>query len=87
MTQSAKSIDGSAYGRAVLNGYLKQCPYRNRIPSMRIGFSLLSLVFVTSGMARTADLALTGAKVYTSPTDPPLENDFQLAAAASRLGC
>lgn len=42
---------------------------------MRIGFAvLLSLMFVASGMARTADLALTDAKIYTSPTDPPIEN-------------
>ena len=31
-------------------------------------------MFVASGVARTADLALTGAKIYTSPTDPPIGN-------------
>jgi imidazolonepropionase-like amidohydrolase len=34
----------------------------------------LSVMFIVSGMARAADLALTGAKIYTSPTDPPIEN-------------
>jgi imidazolonepropionase-like amidohydrolase len=43
---------------------------------MRIRLALLlSLIFfIASGVARTADLALTGAKIYTSPTDPPIEN-------------
>ena len=41
---------------------------------MRILLALLStLVFLASGAART-DLALTGAKIYTSPTDPPIGN-------------
>src|SRR6202020_3413063 len=41
---------------------------------MRIRLALLlSVMFITSGLARTADLALTGAKIYTSPTDPPIE--------------
>jgi imidazolonepropionase-like amidohydrolase len=31
-------------------------------------------MFLASTIARTADLALTGAKVYPSPTDPPIEN-------------
>jgi imidazolonepropionase-like amidohydrolase len=31
-------------------------------------------MFIVTGVARPADLALTGAKIYTSPTDPPLEN-------------
>jgi imidazolonepropionase-like amidohydrolase len=35
---------------------------------------LLSVMFIASGVAHTADLALTGAKIYTSPTDPPIEN-------------
>ena len=29
---------------------------------------------IASGLARAADLALTGAKIYTSPTEPPIEN-------------
>jgi imidazolonepropionase-like amidohydrolase len=42
---------------------------------MRIRLALLlSVIFIASGMARAADLALTGAKIYTSPTDPPIEN-------------
>ena len=42
---------------------------------MRIGLALLlSLMFIASGVARTADVALIGAKIYTSPTDPPIEN-------------
>jgi imidazolonepropionase-like amidohydrolase len=42
---------------------------------MRIRLALLlSVMFITSGVARTADLALTGAKIYTSPTDSPIEN-------------
>ncbi len=31
-------------------------------------------MFIAGGVARPADLALTGAKIYTSPTDPPIEN-------------
>ncbi|HEV2400424.1 MAG TPA: amidohydrolase family protein [Candidatus Sulfotelmatobacter sp.] len=42
---------------------------------MRIRVTLLLVVmFVSACMARAADLALTGAKIYTSPTDPPIEN-------------
>ena len=42
---------------------------------MRIVFALLlTVVSIASGAARTVDLALTGAKIYTSPTDPPIEN-------------
>ena len=35
-------------------------------------FILSGVIF--SGVARAADVALTGAKIYTSPTDPPIEN-------------
>jgi imidazolonepropionase-like amidohydrolase len=35
---------------------------------------LLSVMFVASGLARSTDLALTGAKIYPSPTDPPIES-------------
>jgi imidazolonepropionase-like amidohydrolase len=35
---------------------------------------LLSVMFIASGLAHSADLALIGAKIYTSPTDPPIEN-------------
>ncbi len=35
---------------------------------------LLSFVFLANGTSRGTDLALTGAKVYPSPTDPPIEN-------------
>jgi imidazolonepropionase-like amidohydrolase len=31
-------------------------------------------MFIVSGVARAADLALTGAKIYSSPADPPIEN-------------
>lgn len=42
---------------------------------MRIRVTLLLVVmFVSACMARAADLALTGAKIYTSPTDLPIEN-------------
>lgn len=42
---------------------------------MRIRFALLlSLVFVATGLGRSSDLALTGAKVYPSPTAAPIEN-------------
>lgn len=42
---------------------------------MRIRLALLlTIVLIASGAARTADMALTGAKIYTSPTDPPIEN-------------
>jgi len=41
---------------------------------MRIRVALLlSVMFVAGGIARPADLALTGAKIYPSPTDPPIE--------------
>lgn len=42
---------------------------------MRIHLALLlSLLFAASGLAVAADVALTGAKVYPSPTDTPIEN-------------
>jgi len=42
---------------------------------MRVRFSLLlSVMFIALTMARAGDLALTGAKIYTSPADPPIEN-------------
>ncbi|HXW90411.1 MAG TPA: amidohydrolase family protein [Terriglobales bacterium] len=42
---------------------------------MRIRLALLlSLIFVARSIARPSDLALTGAKVYLSPTDPPIAN-------------
>lgn len=44
---------------------------------MRIRFAisfLLSFVFFTSGPSRASDLALIDAKIYPSPTDPPIEN-------------
>ena len=44
---------------------------------MRTHFALLLVVvavFFTGRPSRASDLALTGAKVYLSPTDPPIEN-------------
>jgi len=41
---------------------------------MRIRLALLLCVILIGGVARAADLALTGAKIYTSPADPPIEN-------------
>jgi len=44
---------------------------------MRIRFALavlLNLVFLASGPRRASDLALTGAKIYPSPTESPIEN-------------
>ncbi len=42
---------------------------------MRIRLALLfSVMFIAGSVARAADLALTGAKIYTSPADPPIEN-------------
>jgi imidazolonepropionase-like amidohydrolase len=44
---------------------------------MRIRFALallLSFVIFTSGPSRASDLALIDAKIYPSPTDPPIEN-------------
>lgn len=44
---------------------------------MRPRFVLLLVVFAvlfTARPSRASDLALTGAKVYPSPTDPPIEN-------------
>ncbi len=35
---------------------------------------LLSLILTASSLSWASDLALTGAKVYPSPTDPPIEN-------------
>jgi imidazolonepropionase-like amidohydrolase len=35
---------------------------------------LLSVLFIASGLTYAADLALTSAKIYTSPTDPPIED-------------
>src|SRR5262249_15298619 len=59
----------------VPNDSLKQIGAEIVSSDMRIRLALLlGLIFVASGMARTADLALTGAKIYTSPTDPPIKN-------------
>jgi imidazolonepropionase-like amidohydrolase len=47
------------------------------IADMRICFALtllVSLVLLASGPSRASDLVLIGAKVYPSPTDPPIEN-------------
>src|SRR5579862_2476041 len=42
---------------------------------MRILLALLSTVLlIASGAARAPDMALTGATIYTAPTDPPIEN-------------
>jgi imidazolonepropionase-like amidohydrolase len=48
---------------------------KSYIPGMRIGLALLlSVMLFGSDMARAGTLALTGAKIYTSPTDPPIVN-------------
>jgi len=42
---------------------------------MRVRFVLvLTLILATCGVSRASDLALTGAKIYPSPTEPPIEN-------------
>jgi len=41
---------------------------------MRIRLALLLSVILIASVAWTADLALTGAKIYPSPTDAPIEN-------------
>jgi imidazolonepropionase-like amidohydrolase len=42
---------------------------------MRIRLALLlSVLLIASSVARAQDLALAGAKIYPSPTDPPIEN-------------
>jgi len=42
---------------------------------MRIRFALLlTLLSLGAAISQASDLALTGAKIYTSPTDPPIEN-------------
>jgi imidazolonepropionase-like amidohydrolase len=41
---------------------------------MRLRFLLLLLVLVAVGNAHASDLVLRGAKIYPSPTDPPIEN-------------
>jgi len=42
---------------------------------MRIRLALLLIALcIVCGVAGAADLALTGAKIYISPTDPPIEN-------------
>jgi len=35
---------------------------------------LLSVLCIANGVARAAELALTGAKIYTSPADAPIDN-------------
>lgn len=61
---------------------------------MRMRFALsfiLSLVFLASGFCRASDLALTGAKIYPSPTEPPIEDgsilvhDGRIQAVGPRL--
>ncbi len=39
---------------------------------------LLSLILTASSLSWASDLALTGAKVYPSPADPPIENGLVL---------
>jgi len=42
---------------------------------MRIRIALLlSVLSIANGVARAAELALTGAKIYTSPADAPIDN-------------
>jgi imidazolonepropionase-like amidohydrolase len=42
---------------------------------MRIRIALLlSVLCIANGVARAAELALTGAKIYTSPDNPPIDN-------------
>lgn len=41
-------------------------------------FFLLSLVLATNGPCRGSDLALTGGKIYPSPSEPPIENGIVL---------
>jgi len=42
---------------------------------MRIRIALLlSVLCIANGVARAAELALTGAKIYTSPADAPIDN-------------
>lgn len=42
---------------------------------MRIRLALLlTAVLIASGAAHAGELVLTGAKIYTSPADPPIEN-------------
>ena len=61
--------------RSVSAGVLKRYLPGSYITDMRIRLTLLlSVMLVASNMARTSDLALTGAKVYPSPKDPPIEN-------------
>src|SRR5579862_6761905 len=48
---------------------------KSYVLNMRILLALLStIILIASAAARTADMALTGAKIYTSPMDPPIEN-------------
>jgi imidazolonepropionase-like amidohydrolase len=35
---------------------------------------ILTLCFLAAGLCRASDLALVGAKIYPSPTEPPIEN-------------
>ena len=47
--------------------------------SMRIRLLfILSLVLVTNGLCQGSDLALTGAKIYPSPSEPPIDNGVVL---------
>ena len=41
-------------------------------------FFLLTLVLVTNGPCQGFDLALTGGKIYPSPSEPPIENGIVL---------
>jgi imidazolonepropionase-like amidohydrolase len=55
---------------------LKQLAYGNSyIVRMRIRFAFaLTLILIAWSASHASDLALTGAKIYTSPTEPPIEN-------------
>ena len=41
---------------------------------MRIQIVLLLILMCMGGLASASDLALVGSKIYTSPTEPPIEN-------------
>lgn len=55
---------------------MKQLAYGNSyIVRMRIRFAFaLTLILIAWSASHASDLALTGAKIYTSPTEPPIEN-------------
>lgn len=53
---------------------MTQCGAHTRVRILPMLLLILTFVFLVSGLCRASDLALVSAKIYPSPTEPPIEN-------------